>query len=68
MALFPGTPKEESRNCRGLESWDFGSSYFPAPTSNWSEVETKVVAFFESFSTPCCPPSAYVEKRSIPDF
>jgi hypothetical protein len=26
MALFPGTPKEESRNCPGLDSWDFESS------------------------------------------
>jgi len=24
MALFPGTPKEESRNCPGLDSRDFG--------------------------------------------
>ncbi len=23
MALFPGTPKEESRNCPGLDSQDF---------------------------------------------
>jgi len=38
MALFPGTPKEESRNCPGLEFRDFGSSYLPAPTSDWSEV------------------------------
>jgi hypothetical protein len=26
MALFPGTPKEESRNGPGLDSWDFGES------------------------------------------
>jgi len=34
MALFPGTPKEESRNCPGLNSWDFGHSYLLAPTSD----------------------------------
>jgi hypothetical protein len=38
MALFPGTLKEESRNYPGLDSRDFGSSYLPAPTSDWSEV------------------------------
>jgi len=38
MALFLGTPKEESRNYLGLESRHFGSSYLPAPTSDWSEV------------------------------
>jgi hypothetical protein len=38
MALFPGTPKEESQNCPGLEFQDFGSSYLPAMTSDWSEV------------------------------
>jgi len=26
MALFPGTPKVESRNWPGLDSWDFGRS------------------------------------------
>jgi hypothetical protein len=25
MALFPGTPKEESRNCPGLDSRNFGT-------------------------------------------
>jgi hypothetical protein len=38
MALFPGTPKEESWNCLGLESRDFGSSYLPTAISDWSEV------------------------------
>jgi len=38
MTLFPGTPKEEFRNCPGLESRDFGSSYLLAPTFDWSEV------------------------------
>jgi hypothetical protein len=38
MALFPGTPKEESRNYPGLNSRDFGHSYLLAPTSDWSEV------------------------------
>jgi len=37
MALFPGIPKE-SRNYLGLNSWDFGNSYLPAPTFDWSEV------------------------------
>jgi len=26
MIFYPGTPKEESRNCLGLDSWDFASS------------------------------------------
>jgi hypothetical protein len=68
MALFPGTPKEESRNNPGLESRDFGSSYLPASTSDWSEVSTKVIVLLESFLTPCCTPSKDVEKRSIPNF
>jgi len=38
MTFFPGTPKEESRNCPGLDSRDFGHSYLLAPTSDWSEV------------------------------
>jgi hypothetical protein len=38
MALFPGTPKEESRNCPGLNSRDFENSYLSAPTSDGSEV------------------------------
>jgi hypothetical protein len=38
IALFPGTPKEESRNCFELDSWDFGNSYLLAPTSDWNEV------------------------------
>jgi hypothetical protein len=38
MAFFPGTPKEESRNYPGLETWDFGSSYLLAQTSDWNEV------------------------------
>ncbi len=38
MALFPGTPKLESRNCPGLDSRDFGHSQLLALTSDWSEV------------------------------
>jgi hypothetical protein len=38
MALFPGTPKEESQNCLGLDSRDFGQSQFLAPSSDWSKV------------------------------
>ncbi len=38
MALFPGTPKEESQNCPVLDSQDFGNSYLSAPTSDGSEV------------------------------
>jgi len=38
MALFPRTPKEESRNCLGLDFWDFENSYLLAPTSDWSEI------------------------------
>jgi len=38
MALFPGTPKLESRNCPGLDSRDFGYSQLLALTSDWSEV------------------------------
>jgi hypothetical protein len=68
MALFPETPKEESRNCLELESSNFGGSYLPAPTSDWSEVKTKVVALLESFPTACRSPSANVGIISIPDF
>jgi hypothetical protein len=38
MALFLGTPKEESRNCPGLESRDFGSPYLPTARFDWIEV------------------------------
>jgi len=38
MALFPGTPKLESRNCPRLDSRDFGHSQLLAPTCDWSEV------------------------------
>jgi len=68
MALFPGTPKEKSRNCFRLDSRDFGNSYLLAPTFDWSEVSTKVVALLKSFPMPCRTPSADVGKRSIPDF
>jgi len=68
MTLFLGTPKEESRNCPRLNSQDFGHSYLLAPTSDWNEVLTKVVALLESFPMPHCIPSANVGKRSIPDF
>jgi len=68
MALFPGTPKLESRNCPGLESRNFGHSYLPTTESDQGEVQTKVVALFESFSTPCRTPESDVGKRSIPDF
>jgi hypothetical protein len=68
MALFPGSPKEESRNCPGLESQNFGSSYLPIAKSDWNEVLTKVVALFESFLKTCSTLSSEVEKRSIPDF
>jgi len=68
MALFPGTPKEESWNCPGLDSRDFGHSYLLAPTFDWSEVWTKVLALLNSFLMPHRTPSANVGKRSIPDF
>jgi hypothetical protein len=68
MAFCPGTPKVESRNYPGLESRDFGSSYLLAPTSDWSEVSTKVVTLLESFPKPCRTPSTDIRKRSIPDF
>jgi hypothetical protein len=68
MALFPGTPKEESRNCPGLDSRDFGHSYLLAPTSDWSEVWTKVVALLDNFPMPCRTSSEDIRKRSIPDF
>ncbi len=38
MAHFPGTPKLESRNCPGLESWNFGSSYLLTAESDKDEV------------------------------
>jgi hypothetical protein len=68
MAFFPRTPKEESQNCPRLDSRDFGHSQLLAPTSDWSEVSTTVVAFLESFLMPYCTPSANVGKGSIPDF
>jgi len=76
MALFPGTPKLESRNCLELESRNcpelesrnFGSSYLPTAESNQDEVGTNVVALFESFPTPCRTLDSDVKKRSIPDF
>jgi len=68
MALFPEIPKEESQNCPGLDSRDFRNSYLPAPTSDWSEVETKIVALLESFPMPYRTFSSDVEKRSISDF
>jgi hypothetical protein len=66
MAIFLRTPKEESRNCLGLESRHFGSSYLSTANSDWSEVWTNVVALLESFPTPCHTPSGDVGKRSIP--
>jgi hypothetical protein len=38
MALFPGTPKVESRNCPGLDSHDFGHPYLLASSSDRDEV------------------------------
>jgi hypothetical protein len=38
MALFPATPELESRNCLGLESWNFGISYLPTAESDHDEV------------------------------
>ncbi len=68
MALFPGTPKEESRNCPGLNSRDFGHSYLLGSTFDCSEVWTKVVALLESFPMPYRTPSADVGKRLITNF
>jgi len=68
MAFFLRTPKEESRNCPGLDARDFGNSYLLAMTSDWSEFYTKVVALIESFPMPYHTPSADVEKRLISDF
>ncbi len=68
MALFPRTPKEESQNCPGLDSWDFGHSYLLAPTSDQIEVQTKVIALLKSFPILYRTPSANVGKRSILDF
>jgi len=68
MALFPGTPKLESRNCPELECRNFGSSYLSTAESDQDEVSTKVVALVESFPTPCRTLESVVGKRSIPDF
>jgi hypothetical protein len=38
MAFCPKTPKEESRNYPGLDSWDFTSSKLFAQTSDWDEI------------------------------
>jgi hypothetical protein len=68
MDLFPETPKLESRNCLGLDSRDIGHSQLMVPTSDWSEISTKVVALLEIFLTPHHTPSANVGKRLILDF
>jgi len=68
MALFPGTPKEESWNCPRLNSRGFRHSYLLAPTSDWSEVWTKVVALFEIFPIPYRTPSENVERGRFPTF
>ncbi len=39
-----------------------------APTSDRDEVWTKLVALFESFSTPCRTSPAHIGSGSIPDF
>ncbi len=68
MALFPRTPKEESRNYPGLDSQDFGNSYLLALNSDWSEVSTKVIALLKSFPMPYHTLFVDVAKRSILDF
>jgi len=68
MTHFPGTPKEESRNCPKLDPRDFGHSQLLAPTSDWSEVYTKVVAPLKIFPMPYSTPSVDVGKMLIPDF
>jgi hypothetical protein len=67
MALFPRTPKEESQNYPELKSQDFENSYLLAPTSDWSEVWTKIVTLLESFPTQCRTPFANVGIISILD-
>jgi hypothetical protein len=68
MALFPGTPNLESRNCPKLESRDCESSYLPTAQSDQDEVSTKVIALEESFPTPCRTLESDVGKRLILDF
>jgi len=68
MAIFPGTPDRESRNCPRLESRDFGSSYLPTAESDRDEVSSKVVALVESFPTPYRTLESDIGKSSIPDF
>ncbi len=38
MTFIPGIPKEESRDCLGLDSHNFGRSQLPAQTLDWNEV------------------------------
>jgi hypothetical protein len=68
MAFIPGTPKEESWNCPGLDSRDFGSSSLSTQTSDWDEVWSKLVTLFKSFPTVCRTPSTRIGIGSIPDF
>jgi hypothetical protein len=68
MAFYPGTPKEESRNCLGLDSRHFAESYLFAQTSDWDEVLSKLVALVEGFPMACYTPLARLGVGSIPDF
>jgi len=68
MAFIPRTPKEESWNCPGLDSQNFGNSQLPAQTSDWDEVWSKLVALLKSFPTVYRTPFAHTGIGSIPDF
>jgi len=68
MTFIPGTPKEESRNCIGLDPWDFGSSQLLTQTSDRDEVWSKLITFLKSFPTVCYTPSTHTGIGSIPDF
>jgi hypothetical protein len=67
MAIFPGTPDLESRNCLGPGS-HFGCQYLPIAKSNRNAVSSKDVVLVESFSTLCHTLKSDIRKRSIPDF
>jgi hypothetical protein len=66
MVFCPEIPKEESRNCPGLDSWDFTQLELFAQTFDWDEVWSKLVALLESFTMVCCTWHASTGVESIP--
>ncbi len=57
-----------SRNCPGLDSWDFGPSQLLAPIFDRDELLTNLVALFDGFPMPCCTAPTHVRIGSILNF